>query len=236
MEGWIKLHRKIVNWGWYQHPVASRLFFHLLLKANHEDKIWQGIEVKRGQAITGRRKLAQQLKVSEQSIRSALKCLKSTNELTIKITNRYSLITINNYSNYQVINQQVNQQVTSKQPASNHKQEGKNEKNEKNERKDTPAQKMKEFLETMENKNERYEKLVSAISVRSSLAERIIRAELDKFVNYWSELNKVGTKQRWQMEKTFEVQRRVGTWLSNAEKFSSRQGGNLKPKSTSFIS
>jgi len=39
--------------------------------------------------------------------------------------------------------------------------------------------------------------------------------ELKKFDNYWTELNKSWTKQRWEQQKTFEVQRRLATWLWN---------------------
>jgi len=45
--------------------------------------------------------------------------------------------------------------------------------------------------------------------------------ELVKFDSYWTELNKTWTKQRWEKEKTFEVQKRLGTWLSRA-KFNSK--------------
>lgn len=39
--------------------------------------------------------------------------------------------------------------------------------------------------------------------------------EVGKFRSYWMELNKVGTKQRWQSEKHFEVKRRFATWFGN---------------------
>lgn len=130
--GWIKIHRKTTEWGWYKHPVTSRLWFHLLMKANHNDGVWFGQEVKRGQLITGRKVLAQELGVSEQSIRSSINHLKSTNEITIKSTNKYSLITINSWNDYQLTNQQTNQQLTSNQPTTNHKQEEEELKKNKN--------------------------------------------------------------------------------------------------------
>lgn len=48
----------------------------------------------------------------------------------------------------------------------------------------------------------------------------IIKTEVKRFINYWSELSKNGKKQRWQLQKTFEVKRRLATWFANLKKFS----------------
>ena len=135
-EGWIKLHRKITEWQWYGDSVVKDVFLDLLLNANHKEKNWKGVTVKRGQIITGRTILAERLGFSEMQIRTAINKLKSTSEITTKITNRYSLITINNYDLYQQDNQQPNQQITNKQPTDNQQiTTNKNAKNEKNEKK-----------------------------------------------------------------------------------------------------
>jgi hypothetical protein len=42
---------------------------------------------------------------------------------------------------------------------------------------------------------------------------------LDKFVNYWTEKNKSGTKMRYELEKTFEITKRLATWASNDKNF-----------------
>ncbi len=43
-----------------------------------------------------------------------------------------------------------------------------------------------------------------------------IVSEMLKFKNYWTEPTLSGKKQRWQTQPTFEVRRRLGTWLRNA--------------------
>lgn len=121
--GWIKIHRQITEWEWYDDIPAKVLFFHLLLTANHEDKKWHGILIKRGEKLTGRIKLAEETRLSEQSIRTALTKLKSTNEITIKTTPNYTIIKLNNYNKYQLTNQASNQRATNEQPTTNHKQE-----------------------------------------------------------------------------------------------------------------
>lgn len=130
MEGWIKLHRKLKNWEWYDDINTSRLFIHLLLSVNHSEQKWRGIVIKKGQLLTGRKSLAKQTSLTEQQIRTSLNKLKSTNDLTIKSTKQYSIIDLTNWNDHQQINQQPNQQVTNEQPTSNHKQECNNDKNE----------------------------------------------------------------------------------------------------------
>ncbi len=99
----ITLHRKITQWEWYTDANVMRLFVHLLLIASHKDYQWRGIEIKRGQVMTGRKVLASETGMSEQEIRTALNKLKSTKEITIRATSKYSIITICNYSTYQDI-------------------------------------------------------------------------------------------------------------------------------------
>jgi len=117
--GFIVIHRKILDWEWWNDTNTTRLFFYLILKANWEDKKWRGITVKRGQVITGIFKLGQQTKMTVQQTRTALSKLKSTNEITIQSTNEYSLVTINKYNKYQDTNQQNNKRTTNEQQTNN---------------------------------------------------------------------------------------------------------------------
>lgn len=121
--GWIKIHRKLLEWEWYTDTKTTRVFLHLLLSANFEDKRFHGKEVKRGQVIIGRHSLADALGLSEQSVRTAIKHLISTNEITIETTNKFGIVTICNYESYQYVenktNQQNNQQLTNNQPTTN---------------------------------------------------------------------------------------------------------------------
>jgi biotin operon repressor len=60
-----------------------------------------GMELKAGQFITGRKKLAEELGFSEQQIRTAISKLESTGEISVFSTNKYSIITVTNWENYQ---------------------------------------------------------------------------------------------------------------------------------------
>lgn len=124
-EGYIKLHKSITKWEWYKDLNTKVVFIHLLLTANWKDGKYQGIDIPRGSVVTGRKKLAEDLGISEQSVRTAINHLKSTNELTIKSYSKFSVFTINNWDKYQVTNQQINQHLTSNQPATNHNRRNK---------------------------------------------------------------------------------------------------------------
>jgi len=114
-ESWIKLFRKFREWGWYGDSKTKDLFIELLLTANYEDKEWNGITIKRGQTVVGRKQLAEILGFTEQNIRTSITRLKSTNEITSKSYNHFTVVTIKNYDKYQ----QLTNIVTNNQPASN---------------------------------------------------------------------------------------------------------------------
>ena len=126
--GFIKLHRKMEHWEWYSDPPTFCLFLHMLFLTNWKDKRWKGIEVKRGQFISGRKALSEITGLSEQQIRTAINKLKSTREITSEATKVGTLYTVINYNTYQIdlskssqdINQGSNQASTSDQPSINH--------------------------------------------------------------------------------------------------------------------
>ena len=110
--GYIKLFRKFRGWEWYKDQNVKSLFLHLLLTANFTDKNHKGIEIKRGQVLTSIKSLEYELGLKPQPIRTALNKLKRTNEITIKSTNKYSLVTVLKYEEYQSSNKQNNNPLT----------------------------------------------------------------------------------------------------------------------------
>lgn len=100
-ETFIKLYRKIEDWRWYTDANVFRVFIHLLIKATYDLFNWKGRDLKPGQVVTGRRKLAAELSLTEKQIRGALLKLESTGEISIERTNKFSVITINNWGLYQ---------------------------------------------------------------------------------------------------------------------------------------
>lgn len=114
-QGWIKLHRQILEWEWYSDNNCFRLFLHLLLKANHKEKRFKGLELKTGSIITSRDLLARETGLSSQQIRTALSKLISTNEITSVTSSQGTIIQIVRYEKYQV----ATNEITNEQPTNN---------------------------------------------------------------------------------------------------------------------
>jgi len=115
MTGWIKLHRQILEWEWYSDNNCFRVFLHLLLKANHKEKRFKGIELKVGSIVTSRDLLARETGLSSQQIRTALNKLISTNEITSVTSSQGTILQIVSYEKYQI----ATNEITNEQPTSN---------------------------------------------------------------------------------------------------------------------
>lgn len=113
MSGWIKLHRQILEWEWYSDNNTFRLFMHLILKANHKDRRFKGIELKAGSVVTSRDILAIETGLSVRQVRTSLDKLKSTSEVTIKTSSKGTIIQLVNYEKYQL----TTSEATNERPA-----------------------------------------------------------------------------------------------------------------------
>lgn len=133
----VKIFRKFTKWEWYTDVNTKVLFLHCILRANWKGGSWRGCKYKRGEFITSLRSLSRETGLSFQQIRTAFKHLESTGEVTYRTTNKYRVVTINMYDEYQKVNKQKckqatsNQQTTNKQ-LTNNQQQYKNIKNIKN--------------------------------------------------------------------------------------------------------
>lgn len=179
--GYVKLWRKSLESGLLQNAEAWQLMTWCLLKATHKPhKQLVGssiIELQKGQLIFGRKKAAEELKTTERKIRTCLKLLENFGFLTIKATNKYSVITLINWDVYQASDQQNDQQgdqeTTSKRPASDHKQEHKEQKNEEinSQFSLTPDVEPKKKERKKKSYDDDYEKFYSAFPKKAKKAE-----------------------------------------------------------------
>lgn len=122
-DGWIKMFRRFLEWEWYDQTSMVRLFLHILLKANYEEKKWHGVVIKRGQFVTSFANLSAETGLSLQVVRSCLDKLQRTGEVNKQSTSQYTIITVCKYADYQQIEdveQKTNNiQITSEQQAIN---------------------------------------------------------------------------------------------------------------------
>lgn len=99
--------------------------------AAHKPTKWRGIDINAGEILTGRNQLSRQTGLSERQVRTALNHLKSTNEVTIKSTNEFSIISIVKWDTYQTSDQpEASERPTSDQRPTTYK----NVKNDNNEK------------------------------------------------------------------------------------------------------
>jgi hypothetical protein len=163
MSGWIKIHRQILEWEWYSDTNTFRVFLHLLLKANHKEKKYRGMDLKIGTIITSRDILAMETGLSVRQVRTSLDKLKTTNELTIKTSSQGTIIEVVNYAKYQLTtNETANERPTNDQQTTTNK----NDKKEKNER--------SIFIEP------------TYIEILEYCAERKNGVDVNKFLNFYS--------------------------------------------------
>ena len=187
-QGWIKIHRQLLEWEWYDDLNVKVLFFHLLLKANHKPRKYKGKIIEVGQLITGLEVLSTETSLSVQKIRTALTKLKSTNEITIKSSSKGTVIQVVNYKKYQVVtNELTNEQQTNNKPSTTNKNI-KNIKNNINERKEAFKIELEEF-------NNDYPKPM-----------------LIDFYEYWCEHSPNDKKMRFEKQTSFAISRRLKTW------------------------
>lgn len=117
--GWIKLHRQFLDWEWYDDMNTKCLYLHCLLRVNHSDTKWRGIDVKKGQFITSLDSLSSETGLSVQNIRTSLNKLKSTGNLTSNQQAKARIITVLGWDSYQDTNKEANKELTGNQQGVN---------------------------------------------------------------------------------------------------------------------
>lgn len=139
--GYIKLYRKVTNSFVWTNANMFKLWSLCLMKASHKESRFifngQEIAVSSGQFVTGRAVIEKEFnegvprdqQIVGRTLWRWLKKFENEQMLSISSTPKYSVITINNWDDYQVNDQQVsNNRPTSVQQLSTYK----NDKNEKN--------------------------------------------------------------------------------------------------------
>tara|TARA_R110000765_G_scaffold171343_2_gene276236 strand:- start:435 stop:1082 length:648 start_codon:yes stop_codon:yes gene_type:complete len=209
MIGFVKLSRDILQWEWYTQPTVSRVYFHLLLKANYEPKRWRGILVNRGQLITSLAHLSTDLDLSIQQIRTALDKLEKTNYITRKSHIRFTLLTLVAYEESQGMQGEIVSSVTSKQQANNNLATTTKESKEVNKKKNIELRK-KEFR--------------VLVFKHTTFSEK----NLTEFYDYWSEMDENKTKMKFESLTFFEVSKRIQSWVKKQENWQKKQALSAK--------
>lgn len=159
----MKIDRKILSWGWYTDPDTCHLFLHCILRANWKPGEWKGVHYERGQFITSLDSLSKQTGLTVRKVRTALKHLELTGEVTRKTTSKFSIITVNKYDLYQSNDKHSDKQVTSNRQTSGKQM--------------TTVQEEKNNKEIKENK-ELSEETQKFIAARKAQTDAFLRGEI----------------------------------------------------------
>jgi Replication initiator protein A C-terminal domain len=194
-QGWIKLYRAIMESSTFSRLNAKQklIAIYLILNANHKDRYWYDmysdteVKVNRGQLVTSRNTIVNEWfgkdkEITEQVVRTTLTKLEKLKFLTKQTTNRYTLLTIENYDKYQsevtTLNQLNNQVITTTKPSNNQylttNNNVKNDKNEKDINKDTILEsEIDDSSTNLFNNTERYRNIEEEKLLKESLKDYI---------------------------------------------------------------
>ena len=99
---YLKLFRKMLTWEWYGDTNTTRVFLHILLNAQYQPSRLNGHEIGAGECAFGYRAWAKELGLSVQQVRTAIKHLISTHEITMRTTQQGSIIRLEKWGIWQI--------------------------------------------------------------------------------------------------------------------------------------
>jgi hypothetical protein len=169
--GFIKIHRKLLKWEWYDDVPTKTLFLHLLMTVNFTPGRYHGHDIPAGSGVYGLHKLREETGLSIQQIRTSLKKLESTQEINKQTTNKFSIISITRWDEYQI----NNKRATNEQQTTNNNIRSKEYKN------NIPCQKFEELWHVFPkqragNKTKAYQAYLKTIKEGRSTAEELLEA------------------------------------------------------------
>lgn len=139
MQGWVKVHRKMLHSDIFQNEKLLKVFMYCLLKATHKERKQliglQTVELEPGQFVFGRKKASEELNMNESTVYKYMKFLESQKTITMNSNNKFTIVTVGKWHDYQALDteseQQNNNKITTKEQQNNTNKNVKNVKNDK---------------------------------------------------------------------------------------------------------
>ena len=120
---YIKLFRKILKSPIWDNEKVLKIWIWCLLKATHTERRQlvgqQIVDLEKGQFIFGRKKASEELKMTESTIYKYIKLLEELQMLTVNSNNKFSVISIAKWENYQIDELKNNNKEITKEQQSN---------------------------------------------------------------------------------------------------------------------
>ena len=131
MDGWISLHRKLLDSLVFSNPNLLKVWVWCLLKATHTEHTQMvglvKVELKKGDFVTGRFKGSEELNLNPSTFYKYLKVLEDEKQIKINSNNKFTVVTIVNWEVYQVEKIKSNNKITTKEQQNNTNNKGNKE-------------------------------------------------------------------------------------------------------------
>jgi len=196
-----------------------KIWFFIVNQVNHSKyRKWE-----KGQGFMTYSQIMEKTKTTRGQVDMCLRFLKKSQMLTTHKTTRGMIVSVLKYDLYQDLKNYKNDtknEIGTIQERYRNDTINKNDKNDKNDKKiETPPRtsEKKSFIKMVETCLPDFEE---------KIPNNILKGETQKFILYWTEKNPNGKKEKWEMQQTFDVKRRLASWLKNTEKWDKQKLSN----------
>lgn len=185
-KGWLKLHRSIITSSVFANSKLLKLWIWILCKAfTVPAKVTiglQNVDVEKGQFVFGRFAAANELQMTNSTVYRYLKLLEKERMVVVKSNNKFSIVSVVNWCDYQDRKEKEEQQKNNKRTTNEQQMNTNKEYREYKELKNKDNKDNKEFVPpTIEE-------------INSYITEKELSVDGDKFLNYFTESGWVDSK------------------------------------------
>lgn len=101
--GYVKIHRSLLDWEWFQDRNTLQVWLYILIRANYEPSRFMGMKIGRGEMIESLAEMAERTGLTKSKVRTALEHLKIARQIACQKTRYGMRIKVLNYAVYQDI-------------------------------------------------------------------------------------------------------------------------------------
>jgi hypothetical protein len=214
MSGWIKLNREINNHWVFQNSDYFKWWIDILLEVNYapakvviKGKIY---ECDRGEKLYSLDTWAIRWKTNKSKVRRYFDLLQKENMIELKNETQTTRLKVCKYEDYQETEKESETQTKRKRNA--------------NETHLTPIKESNNNNKNIIDSKANLE--IRSLAFKNSLIPFKNKYQIDllkNFFEYWTEPNPSKTKMRFELERTWSIERRLTTWASRQKDFNKPQ-------------
>ena len=225
MKGWISVQKKLRDHWIWKDPRYLRAWMDMLMMANYTEQKKPYKEtivlIKRGEFPASIRKLGERWDMAPNTVKKFINRLKADTMVDTHTKYGFTLVKILNYDKYQsnadtlvdTVTDTVADTVTDTVADTTIIKDNKINKRNNSGVVKKPTPTLKERFAIFSEK-------VHKVGTEKGLPKQ----EIDKFINHWGAHNEGGKKMLWEMQKVFDMSRRINTWMANVNAFNFSNG------------